>query len=59
MTKTIQCIIVDDEPVAREILETHLSKISALKVIASCKSAIEAFNVINTEQVDLIFLDNK
>ncbi len=57
MPEIIQCIIVDDEPIAREILESHLSKISAVKVIASCKSAIDAFNVINTEQVDLIFLD--
>ena len=57
MTETIPCIIVDDEPVAREILESHLSKIDSVKVVASCKSAIEAFNVINAEQVDLIFLD--
>jgi DNA-binding LytR/AlgR family response regulator len=48
---------VDDEPVAREILENHLSKIENTKVVASCKSAIEAFNAINQERVDLIFLD--
>ena len=57
MAETISCIIVDDEPVAREILESHLSKINSIKVVDSCKSAIEAFNVINAEQVDLIFLD--
>ncbi|NCB08544.1 MAG: response regulator transcription factor [Bacteroidia bacterium] len=56
-TKNIQCIIVDDEPVAREILENHLSKIDAVKIVGSCKSAVEAFNVINSENVDLIFLD--
>jgi len=57
MPKLINCIIVDDEPVAREILESHLGKIDQVKVLASCKSAVEAFKVINTESVDLIFLD--
>lgn len=57
MSRIINCIIVDDEPVAREILETHLGKIDQVKVVASCKNAIEAFKVVNTESVDLIFLD--
>jgi DNA-binding LytR/AlgR family response regulator len=57
MTKIIQCIIVDDEPIAREILENHLKKINTVKVIATCKNAIEAFNEINSAKVDLIFLD--
>ena len=57
MPEIIKCIIVDDEYVAREILENHLSKISSVGVVASCKNALEAFNTINTEKVDLIFLD--
>lgn len=57
MMEQIKCIIVDDEPVAREILETHLAKISKIKIVASCKNAIEAFNAINKHLVDLIFLD--
>lgn len=57
MSKMINCIIVDDEPVAREIIENHLKKINSIHVVGSCKNAIEAFNLINTEQVDLIFLD--
>jgi len=57
MSKTIHCIIVDDEPVAREIIESHLQKIDTIKIIASCKNAMEAFNVINTHKIDLIFLD--
>jgi len=57
MSKIIQCLIVDDEPVAREILENHLAKIETINVLACCKSAVEAFNVINAERVDLIFLD--
>ena len=47
MSKTIQCIIVDDEPIAREILENHLRKVDSIKVVATCKNAVEAFNEIN------------
>lgn len=57
MSNMINCIIVDDEPVAREILENHLGKISAIHVVGSCKNAIEAFNLINSHKIDLIFLD--
>jgi two-component system, LytTR family, response regulator len=57
MSEQIQCIIVDDEPVAREILENHLSKIEKVKIIGSCKNALEAFHIISTQNVDLIFLD--
>jgi len=57
MKDSINCIIVDDEAIAREILENHLSRISQVKIIASCKNALEAFQLINTQSVDLIFLD--
>lgn len=57
MGKIINCIIVDDEPMAREILETHLAKVDFVEVVKTCKNAIEAFNIVSSEQVDLIFLD--
>jgi len=57
MNKTIQCIIVDDEPVAREILESHLKRISSINIVASCKNAMDAFVIINSKKIDLIFLD--
>ncbi len=57
MYRTIKCLIVDDEPVAREILENHLAKIDTVNVVAGCKNALEAFNLINSEKIDLIFLD--
>lgn len=53
----INCIIVDDEPVAREILEDHLGRIGQVHVVASCKNAVEAFQAINSHPVDLVFLD--
>ena len=57
MSKTIHCIIVDDEPIAREIMESHLKKIDSIQIEASCKNALEAFNIINSKKVDLVFLD--
>ena len=57
MSKIFQCLIVDDEPVAREILETHLIKLNTVKIVASCKNAMEAFAFINSQKIDLIFLD--
>lgn len=57
MSDPISCIIVDDEPVARNIMKKHLSAIENIKVVAECKNAVEAFNIINKEKIDLIFLD--
>jgi len=57
MSKLINCIIVDDEPMAREILQTHLKKMERVTVLKTCKNAVEAFNVVSNEHVDLVFLD--
>ena len=55
--KNISCLIVDDELIAREVIATHLSKINNITVVASCGSAIEAFNQISNHDIDLVFLD--
>lgn len=52
-----QCVIVDDEPLARELLEGYLEKIPDFKLVASCPSAIDASTVLSKNKVDLIFLD--
>ncbi|MDN3593550.1 LytR/AlgR family response regulator transcription factor [Zunongwangia endophytica] len=57
MSASINCILVDDEPVALDILESHLSKIDDIHILARCNNATEAFNVISKENVQLIFLD--
>ncbi|MGB8374515.1 MAG: LytTR family DNA-binding domain-containing protein [Salegentibacter sp.] len=57
MSDKIGCIIVDDEPVALDIIENHLSKIDKIKIIGRCRNATEAFNMINANKTDLIFLD--
>ena len=55
--QTMSCLIVDDEDIAREIIETYLSKIENANVVASCSNAIEAFEYISNQQIDLVFLD--
>ncbi len=50
-------IIVDDEPLALEVLETYVEKIPDLRLIAQCSSALEANEVLHKKEVDLVFLD--
>jgi DNA-binding LytR/AlgR family response regulator len=52
-----KCVIVDDEELARELIETHLKEMDDFELVASCKSAIEANNILKNEHVDLLFLD--
>lgn len=52
-----KCLIVDDEELARELIETHLSQLDNFEIVASCASAIEAHKVLQHEEVDLLFLD--
>jgi len=53
----IRCLIIDDEPVAREGLEEHVSQIEFLQLTGSCKNAIEATSFMQRSSIDLIFLD--
>ena len=53
----MNCIIVDDEPLAQQVIEDYAITIPYLTVIAKCSSAFEAFDVIRQKKVDLIFLD--
>nr|WP_319400150.1 LytTR family DNA-binding domain-containing protein [uncultured Carboxylicivirga sp.] len=57
MSKIINCLIVDDEITAREVLESHVGKIDNIHLIASCKNALEAFQWLAKQSIDLIFLD--
>lgn len=52
-----KCLIIDDEPLARELLETYLEKIPNFELVASCASAIEATSILSTSKIDLLFLD--
>ncbi|HEU4471595.1 MAG TPA: response regulator transcription factor [Flavisolibacter sp.] len=51
------CLIVDDEPLARKVIELHLGSYPQFSLKGSCKNALEAFELINTHKIDLLFLD--
>lgn len=51
------CMIVDDEPLAVEVIASHLEKVSDVEIVAKCTSAIKAYELIQSRQIDLLFLD--
>ena len=53
----LNCLIIDDEPVARKGLEEHVQEIDFLHCVASCENALKAASYLNQEKIDLIYLD--
>ncbi|HEY9044920.1 MAG TPA: LytTR family DNA-binding domain-containing protein [Ohtaekwangia sp.] len=53
----MKCILVDDEPLAIEILESYVNKIDQLEIAGTFRNAVSAFAFIQQHPVDLIFLD--
>jgi DNA-binding LytR/AlgR family response regulator len=51
------CIIIDDEPLARDILETLISTNENLTLLATCQNALEGYQALQTQEPELIFLD--
>ena len=53
----IKAIIVDDEPLAQEVLETYISQLPDIELVKKCNNAFEAGECLRQNQVDLMFLD--
>jgi two-component system LytT family response regulator len=53
----LQCLVVDDEPLARDILRQYITHLPMLELAGECSSAIEAIGLLQLSNVDLIFLD--
>lgn len=53
----MNCIAVDDEPLALNLIEDFTKKIPFLTYVKSCKNAFEAIEIIQKEKIDLVFLD--
>ncbi|GAA4103163.1 LytTR family DNA-binding domain-containing protein [Mucilaginibacter panaciglaebae] len=53
----MNCIIIDDEPLALELLEDNIRMVESLELVASCQSAAQAMQVLQQQPVDLIFCD--
>lgn len=53
----LTCYIIDDEPLAIEVLESHLEKIDRIEVAGIFENAVKAFEALQDQPVDLLFLD--
>ena len=53
----ITCLIVDDEPIARDIIKTYCGHLPYMHVIAACGNALEAKTILYEQKVDILFLD--
>lgn len=53
----IKCLIVDDEPLASSLIKKHLEQFAQFECVASCWNAMEAFEILKREPIDLLFLD--
>jgi DNA-binding LytR/AlgR family response regulator len=53
----LQCLIIDDEPLAQEVLEAHITKVPEMVLVQKCSNAMEAFEALHKNKIDLIFLD--
>lgn len=52
-----KCVIIDDEPLAIELIESHIAQLEHLEVAATFKNALHAFEFLKRNPVDLLFLD--
>jgi len=50
-------MVIDDEPLGIELIQNHLSHIETMQVVASCDSAMKAYEVLKHQKIDLLFLD--
>ncbi|MBB2151361.1 LytR/AlgR family response regulator transcription factor [Pedobacter gandavensis] len=53
----MNCIIIDDEPMAHQVLEYYIGQTPGLEHLASFRNAVEAFEYLGQHKVDLLFLD--
>jgi DNA-binding LytR/AlgR family response regulator len=53
----LNCLIVDDEPIAQDVLANHIGKVPQLHLVQKSNNAIEAFEAIHKNNIDLLFLD--
>jgi DNA-binding LytR/AlgR family response regulator len=53
----IHCILVDDEPLARDLIALYVSRLKSWQIVAQCRSVAEAYEALYQQDVDVIFLD--
>ena len=55
----LRCLLIDDEPPALKVLQSHIGQIDGLEVVGTCGNAVEAINLLHQKPVDVMFLDIK
>ncbi|MGN6539352.1 MAG: LytR/AlgR family response regulator transcription factor [Ginsengibacter sp.] len=55
--RPIQCIILDDEPIGREIIENFVKQIDFVEIVAVCEDGFEALHILKKDRVDLLITD--
>ena len=55
----IRCLLIDYEPLALKVLQTHIAQISGLEVVGTCSNAVQAIDLLHHKTVDVMFLDIK
>jgi len=55
--KAYKCLIIDDEPIARQLIKTHIANIPELIIIKEFSLAVDAITFLQTNKIDIIFLD--
>ena len=53
----IKCLVTDDEPPARDLLLSYISRLTNLEVIGQCNNGLEAFEFLQKNHADILFLD--
>jgi DNA-binding LytR/AlgR family response regulator len=53
----LKCVVVDDEPIARQIVEKYCSYLPDVDIVGSCSDALMAKEIVSSQEVDIIFLD--
>ena len=53
----VRCIAIDDEPLALRQIKSYIERTGSLELVATCRNAFEAQDILATEAVDLIFVD--
>ncbi|HEY9262754.1 LytR/AlgR family response regulator transcription factor, partial [Chitinophaga sp.] len=57
MDQVITCLVVDDEPFARDLMENYIGRVPYLQPVAFCENAFDAINELQRQPVDLLLSD--
>lgn len=55
----IKCLVIDDEPLAQDVIARYVQQLDSLQLAATCANVFEAFNILERQPIDLVFLDIK